>query len=176
VGKAKHAHGIWDVRNAWADEACPPYNALNTIRMKPIFIVLFLLLLSAQNANGASVCKVADKKFQVFWQQFKNDKNFQRSRVADPLTVREQNANEQPTVIKLSRQQLKANSFGVIDNKRAKELAGTEGELCESAPIFSPKKVEIVQYSCSTDVYSKAFIFIDQRGCWYLESVTDSGG
>jgi hypothetical protein len=143
--------------------------------MKPIFIVLFLTLLSAQNANGAPVCKVADKNFKVFWQRFKNDKVFQRSRVNDPLTVREQYANEQPTVVKLSRQQLKANSFG-IDNKRAKELAGTEGELCESAPIFSPKKAEIAQYSCNTDVYSTGFVFIDRQGCWYLESVADSPG
>lgn len=144
--------------------------------MKPIFIVLFLTLLSAQNANGAAACKVADKDFQVFWQHFKNNKIFQRSRVNDPLTVREQDANEKPMVIKLSRQQLKANSFGVIDKKRAKELAGTEGELCESAPKFSPKKAEIAQYSCNTDVYSIGFVFIDRQGCWYLESVTDSPG
>jgi hypothetical protein len=122
------------------------------------------------------MCKAADKSFQIFWQRFKNDRSFQLSRISDPLLIREEHANEEPKIFKLSAQQLKASSFRVIDDKQAREQAKGEGALCESMPVFPSKRAEVGQRSCGTDVFSIGFVFIEREGCWYLESVFDSGG
>lgn len=127
-------------------------------------------------AFASQSCQPADSSFGGFLRQFKNNASFRESRLLTPLPV---SATDPAgtTNVKLSLRQIRQRKMQIIiGDKRAAELKGTEGQLCEEVPVVQRDSVVLDQHSCDSDVYSNSFHFVHRNGCWMLLRVEYSGG
>ena len=94
------------------------------------------------------------------------------SRIAFPLHVGQVDGTRR--VVASRTDYLDMESFPLITDAREIELAGTEGELCETG-TFSRDTRELFQQSCEADVYRNAYSFERIHGCWRLIGVQLGG-
>lgn len=139
------------------------------------FLPACVALLGAANVHAAA-CPAPDASFASFLGKFKNDAQFRTSRLILPLRTRYTEPGG-TTEEALSLQTIRARKMELIKGPAAaRELADTEGKLCESKPVVKGGHARFGQYSCGTDVYSHSYAFVRQDGCWMLESIQSSGG
>ena len=142
---------------------------------RPLTLLITTLSL-ATPAFASQSCQQADSSFGGFLRQFKNNASFRESRLLKPLPI---SATDPAgtTNVKLSLRQIRQRKMQIIiGDKRAAELKGTEGQLCEEVPVVQRDSVVLDQHSCDTDVYSNSFHFVRRNGCWMLLRVEYSGG
>ncbi len=145
------------------------------IHQKSIIVLLAAAMLSAP-AMAEQVCASPDASFGKFLVRFKNDKAFRESRLVLPLqttlTDPESTSKESLSLRQIRERQMRI----IIGDADARELKGTEGQLCETPAIVNKNRAQYGQHSCETDVYEKVFYFVRKDGCWMLKQVHASGG
>lgn len=113
------------------------------------------------------------ESFPGFVAHFKQDAEFRVSRIVFPLEVGNGSAFGKPEMV--SRSAYKdLESFPLITPEREAELAGGEGELCESTTARLDSR-DFFQSSCDTDVYGHRYHFERVQGCWALTRVELGG-
>ncbi len=113
------------------------------------------------------------ESFPAFVVRFKQDAEFRQSRIVFPLAVGNGSAFGKPEMVTRSAY-LDLESFPLVTPEREAELAGSEGELCESTTARMDSR-DFFQSSCDTDVYGHRYQFERVQGCWALTRV-DLGG
>lgn len=125
---------------------------------------------------SAPVCSPRES-FPAFVTRFKADAGFREARIRFPLSVEYQGEGwgpQHPGQIKLSAEAWNVEVIALVTAERESELAGSEGELCESSSGALDERT-LIQYSCDTDVYGNSFHFQRHDGCWMLVRVERSG-
>ena len=113
------------------------------------------------------------ESFPAFIAHFKQDAEFRQSRIVFPLAVGNGSAFGKPDMV-LRSAYVDLESFPLITPEREAELAGSEGELCETTSARLDSR-DFFQSSCDTDVYGHRYHFERVQGCWALTKVELSG-
>ena len=113
------------------------------------------------------------ESFPGFMVRFKQDPEFRVARIVFPLAVENGAAFGKPTVVTRSTYR-DLDSFPLVTPEREAELAGSEGELCESTTA-QPDRRDFFQSSCDSDVYGHRYHFERVQGCWTLTRVELGG-
>lgn len=125
-------------------------------------------------AAGASPAQcVPRESFPAFVAHFKQDAEFRAARIVFPLTVANGALLGKPERVTRSAYR-DLQSFPLVTPEREAELAGSEGELCESSTAGLDRR-EFSQSSCDTDVYGHVYHFERIQGCWALTRVELGG-
>lgn len=146
-----------------------------------LLVLAFGLTGSITAATAAPVCATPDKDFAPFLVRFKNDASFQTARILFPLTVSvtepASNGKMETTRHQVTLSELQSRPSRIIRGRaEAAMLKDSEGKLCEKGPQIHGDKATFLQYSCNTDVYADTYHFARQNGCWFLQSLENSGG
>jgi hypothetical protein len=143
-------------------------------------ILIALALPVAAEQSVTPKCNKPDSSFTSFLKRFKNDEVFRENRILFPLKVKIGDpAGVAETVVSREKYRLQYGGSRwqiIIGEKKAEELKGGEGQVCEEKPIFQGNAATFYQGSCGNDVYSLTFRFRKEKGCWYLFSHEAHGG
>ena len=143
--------------------------------MRGHYLLAFAAVLNAGHAHAVA-CAVPDASFASFVVKFKNDARFRETRLILPLPSRYTDPDGTTQEV-LSLRTIRSRKMQLIKGSaEARELALTEGKVCEGKPVVKGGHARFGQHSCGTDVYSHSYAFVRQNGCWMLESMESSGG